>query len=148
MAESFPILMQRVGSALRPCASIDEARIKALSPGKPLRVRVTEPRNVRRFRLYWAMLEKIAENMDPSPAVEVLHDAIKFRLGYTNTIRFASGETVEVVRSISFEKMTEAEYGVFLAAFKDLVATSILPGVNSDVLEAEASEMLGGYGSK
>jgi len=143
MAESFPILMQRVGSALRPCANMDADRIKALSPGKPLRVRVMEPRNIRRHRLYWAMLEKVAENLDPSPPIDVLHDAIKFRLGYTHTIRFASGETVEVVGSIAFDKMSEADFRVFLDRFKDLVATSILPGIDPAAWEQAASEEIG-----
>jgi hypothetical protein len=143
MASDHPILMQRVGSALRPCAALDEDALRAFPAGKPLRVKLTSPRNVRRHRLYWAMLKLIAENLDPSPTVETLHEAIKFRLGYTRTIRFASGEMVEIAASIAFDKMDEPTFGEFLARFKDLLATSILPGVNSDALEQAAAEMLG-----
>ena len=144
MASEYPVMMQRVGSALRPCASLDEDAVRAFPAGKQVRVRITTPRNVGRHRLYWDMLKLIAENLDPSPTKEILHEAVKFRLGYTTPLKFASGEIVEIPGSIAFDKMDEPAFGEFFSRFKDLLATSILPGVNSDVLEAEASEMLGG----
>ena len=136
MAERPAILMQRRGSFLAPMSPLDEAAVAELPAAKALRVRITQPRNVGRFRLYWALLTIVHDNMDRPPPLETLHEAVKLRLGLSTPVRFKSGDVVEVPRSIAFDAMEETEFTTFFESFKDLIHAS-------PAMEKAASELLG-----
>lgn len=143
MADDAPILMRRLGDRLEPCAEMDAINLRAFTGGKPVRVRITQPRNVGRLRLYWALLNKVHENMDNPPPIEKLHEAIKVRLGYVETIRFKGGEVVTLPASIAFDKMEEPEFGKFMERFKAFLTEVVIPGLNRPALEQAAREILG-----
>lgn len=136
MTENAPIFVHRRGSFLAPWAPLDEESIAAFPAGAKLRARLTQPRSVGRHRLYWALLELVRENMDHPPSRETMHEAVKMRLGLTTPVRFRSGETVDVPRSIAFDAMSEGEFAVFLETFKALIRSN-------PALEKAAHEMLG-----
>jgi hypothetical protein len=140
--ERPPVLMHRRGHTLVPHAPMDLAVLEGFDAGRPLRVQITQPRNVGRHRLYWGMLALIRENLEQPVAVETLHEAIKVRLGLTMTVHLRSGPVV-IPGSIAFEKMDEAEFRRFLETFKDLVRREIIPGINRTAFERQAHEMLG-----
>lgn len=142
MADDAPILMKRRGDHLEPCAELDARNLRKFDGGKSLRVRITQPRNVRRLRLYWGLMHKIHENMDNPPPLETLHEAIKVRLGYTETIRFKGGEVVTLPASIAFDKMKEPEFVEFMDRFKRFLCEVVIPGLNSRALEEAAAEIL------
>jgi hypothetical protein len=136
MAEAAPILMRRVGASLRALAPIDEALLLEFPTAKNLRVRITQPRNVGRLRLYFALLRLIADNLDNPPPLETLHLGIKMRLGLTTPVRFAGGKVVDVPRSVAFDAMPEDEFAAFFEAFRDLIRSN-------PQMERAAQEMLG-----
>lgn len=138
-----PMMMRRIGNALVPCSLLDAEFLAERVGAKAVRVQTTQPRSAGRNRLYWAMLKLIAANLDPSPPLPKLHDAVKVRLGYTTEIRFKSGDTVDVADSTAFDAMTEDQHKEFFERFKDLVETTIIPGLDSADLEREARAMLG-----
>lgn len=140
--EKPPIFMYRRGTMLHPQGALDSETVMNLPAGKPLRVRITNPRNVPQHRLYWAMLALVCDNLDQPLQPEALHAWIKIRLGYSITIPTKSG--VEVVPgSIAFDKMGQPEFQAFFRQAVDLVAGQIIPGISKPKLEAEARAMLG-----
>lgn len=139
-----PMMMRRLGNALVPCSLLDAEFLAERVGSKAVRVQTVEPRSGPRNRLYWAMLRLICANLDPSPTDKKLHEAIKYRLGYTTPVKFKSGETVEVVDSTAYDAMTEDEHREFFRRFVDLVETQIIPGIDSAALEREARAMLAG----
>lgn len=141
-AERPHLLMLRRGSMLIPVAPLDSDRLMELPAGKPLKIVATQPRSVPQNRLYWSALQLISDNLEGSPPVEILHDVVKVKLGYTVTVPTKSGPVI-IPGSIAFDKMSQADFRAFFERFKDLVATEIIPGINRAAFEREAHEMLG-----
>lgn len=139
--EEPTILVHRVGSRLIPHAPMDEAFIRAFDASKPLRVRLSQPRNVKRLRFYWALLTLICDNLDQPLAPETLHELVKVRLGYTITVKMRK-RTYEIPGSIAFDKMKEPEFKRFLERFKDFMMTEVIPGTNSAEFERQALEYM------
>lgn len=143
MSDDRPIIMRRQFDRLTPATDMDADALRAFPMNKGLRVRVTQARNVGRLRLYWALLHKVHENMPSPPPIERLHEAVKVRLGYVETIRFKGAPDAVIPASIAFDKMTETEFVEFLERFKAFLTTVVIPGLNAPALEAAAREMLG-----
>jgi hypothetical protein len=141
--ERAPILMARRGPFLAPLAPLDAEQLERFPAGAALKVKITQPRNVGRHRLYWAALQLVRDNMDEPPPLDHLHEAVKVRLGYVRTIRFSNGETARIPDSIAFDKMTEAEHREFFDRFADFVRTTIIPGLNKAAFTAQAEALLG-----
>lgn len=143
MSEQPPIIMYRRGGMLMPHGPMDDELLRSFPADAPLRVRLTQPRNPRAMRFYWALLTIVKENMpEPSPSVEVLHEAIKVLLGYTITVKTPRGDVV-LPGSVSFDKMAEPEFRAYLESFKHLVLTRIIPGLDNEQFERAARDMLG-----
>lgn len=143
MTETPAILMKRVGERLYPCSAMDAEAVRQFDGSKSVRVKITQPRNVQHHRLYWAALQLVRDNMDDPPPLMKLHDAIKVRLGYFSTVTFKDGSVATISDSIAFDKMNQETFRAYFDAFAKLVHEVIVPGLGSDVLEAEANAMLG-----
>ncbi len=143
MTERPAILMRRSGDNLMPCSVMDSEAVREFDSGKAVRVKITQPRNVGQHRLYFAALKLVHENLDDPPSIDKLHDAVKVRLGYCSVMKFKGGGEVTIPDSIAFDRMKQPEFNKFFAAFCRLVHDVIVPGLDSEALEAKAREMLG-----
>ena len=142
MSEKPAIYVHRLGDRLLPEAPLDAELLRDFDAGKRLKCVLTMPRNVDRLRYYFACLTLIMENMDDPPGRQTLHDAIKVRLGFTQTVKGVGGPII-LPASVAFDKMEETEFKDFLAAFKRLLVETIIPGINREAFERAALEMLG-----
>lgn len=142
-SEAPDLLFARVGDRLVPLDGVSAKEIEALPARKPLKVKITQPRSAPRHRLYWAAIELVRENMENPPTRDVLHKAVKIRLGYTHILRFADGSTETVDGSVAFDKMTDAEHAEFFERFAVLVETTLIPGIDRAAFTHEARLMLG-----
>lgn len=122
---------------------MDAEALKAFDAIKTVRVKITQPRNVGQFRLYWAALKLVHDNMEDPPTLDKLHDAVKVRMGYFTTMKFKDGTEATIPDSIAFDRMEQPEFKVFFDKFKALVHEVIVPGLGGETLEREANEMLG-----
>lgn len=104
------------------------------------RIKVSKPRNVKMHRLYWALCGAVAEQLE-RPA-ELISQLIKIRAGHVDVINTVQG-VVEIPKSISFAKMSQAEFNQFFERAIEVVCSDILPGVNSDDLRSRVNDMLG-----
>lgn len=141
--EKPPILMQRRGGFLMPCSPMDAEMVEAFPSGKPLRVRITQPRSLPQHRLYWSMLQKVCENLEQPITTETLHQWIKLRCGVIEPIILRTGEIQEVPGSIAFDQMDQVSFNAFFQRAVDLICEHIIPGLEKPALEREAREMLG-----
>lgn len=136
MTERPPLFVHRRGNFLQPWAPVDEGTLAEYPTATRLRAVLTQPRNLGRLRLYFSLLDLVRHNMDNPPPRETLHDGIKLRLGLTTPVKFATGEIVDVPKSIAFDSMPEEEFAQFFEAFKLLIRAS-------PAMERAAREMLG-----
>lgn len=142
-SERPPILMQRRGAFLVPQAPIDGEMLEAFPAGKTLKVKVTQPRNVKAHRLYFAMLRLVADNLSVPVTTAALHEWVKLKTGVTAAIPLKSGNVDLVPGSIAFDQMDDDEFRSFLESAKTLIVEHLIPGLSKPALEAEARAMLG-----
>jgi len=102
---------------------------------------VVKPRNLGNHRLYWALCQKVAENMDGDYDAEVISDVLKIRTGHVTVVKTAKGECF-IPKSISFSALDQIAFAAFFDKVVRVVCTDVLPGVNSDDLRAEIELML------
>lgn len=143
-SERPPIMVQRRGEFLLPDSPADGARIRELPAGKALKARVTQPRRSSpQLRLYFSLLDVVAENLDQDVSGDDLHEWMKLKLGLVTPIRQRNGEISYVPKSVAFDKMEHAEFTTYFDRVKQLVVEHLIPGLNSEALEREARAMLG-----
>lgn len=137
------LLMARRGPYLAPWGPMDAGGVEVLPHGKPLKVKVTRARSVPQHRLYWSMLNLVADNMDTPVTADALHEWIKLRCGVSIMIPLRSGKIDVVPGSIAFDKMEQTEFQQFFDKAKTLIVEHLIPGLGIAALESEARLMLG-----
>lgn len=141
--ERPPIFMQRRGSFLAPAAPMDGEALEAFPTGKNLRVAITQPRSIKQHRLYFAMLNLVAENMATEVTSDALHEWVKLRCGVSVAIPLKSGAVDLVAGSIAFDKMDQDQFNRFFERAATLIVTHLIPGLGKPALIREANLMLG-----
>ncbi len=143
MTEKPSLYVHRVGERLAPESMFDAELIREYDSLKRMKCVLTMPRNTDRLRFYFACINLIRENIDNPPSKNALHDAIKVRLGYTQTVKGVGGPII-LPASVAFDAMPEDEFKSYLHDFKRLLSETIIPGVNKEAFEKAALEMIGG----
>ena len=110
--ETAPIYVMRFGEGLYGELVQDEKRIALFPQGQRIRVDMRTGRVPSRLKAYWVFLDKVVEATGCAPNAEALHETIKLLTGFTTPV-MVKGMTVLVPRSISFNSMSEEEFGVF-----------------------------------
>jgi hypothetical protein len=111
--ESPTFYMTRKGAALYPEMGIDADLLQRLPSGTRIKVKVSEGRSPPRLRLYWAYLGRVVAATQCAPTSEALHAAVKIGVGLVTPVML-KGWSVNVPRSVSFDKMSETEFSEFL----------------------------------
>ncbi len=138
VAEKPPIKMMKRGRFLAPFSPFDEKLIEEQAGGKPVFVRISQPRNNQRLRLYFAMLRIVCDNLDQNISHDSLHQWVKLKCGIIQPMKMRNGEVVELPGSVAFDKMSEDEFRAFL----DKAMTLFAKIVPANVLEREAKAEL------
>lgn len=143
MSERPPMIMARRGGFLAPWTPADSLQLEKLPTGVALKVRATQPRSLPQHRLYFVMLDLVADNLDQDLTGDDLHEWVKLKVGCVKPIRLRNGDIAEVPASIAFDKMEQAEFQKFFDRAKRLLVEHVIPGIGSEALEHEARLMLG-----
>lgn len=133
---------------LRPCNSIGKEVFSRIKQGDSRWVEITEPRNVRHHKLYWALIDKVHENLDERRAelystTKVLHAALKISAGVYTPFKMPNGEMGLIPGSIKFAQMDQPEFDIFFDKVCDLIHLHFLEGVTSEELKQEIYRMTG-----
>lgn len=137
-------LFRRDISSLRPVNSQADDVMRRLKHGDLVSVDVRKPRNVGMHRLYWALCQLVASNMDGDFSSEVVSDVIKVRTGHVTVVRTKKGE-VFIPKSISFASLDQIQFAEFFDRAIKVVVSDILPGLDSDTLRSEVEAIIGGH---
>lgn len=131
--------------ALRPADQLADEAFAKIPSGQIVFVEVKRPRNVQHHRLFFALMNKVHENLDGNryPTVDDLTAAIKIAAGHRTRIELPNGDVGFIPKSISFHKMGQDEFSAFYDKVCDLIAAHFLPGVEIEALRAEVEQMIG-----
>ena len=121
-----------------PYSAFDRRLIDDLPANVRLKAKITQTRSVPHSSLYWVILGKVVENQSCFPSADVLHEAIKDRLGYSTDYEFPDGYKFKYRGSVAFNKMDQAEYKIYFDKAMDLICSVIIPGLDLDLLMRES----------
>lgn len=103
----------RRGFNLVPQLDFDRSALDSVAEGELVKVEIKQFRNVGRHRAYWATLQDVINACGLDYSAEKLHDLIKLQNGVVDLLTLPSGMTVAIPASISFDKMSEADFQSF-----------------------------------
>ena len=117
------LILERRDNALVPFNAIAAEDMMRLPFGKPLKVRVTQPRSLPQSNFYWVSLSEIVQATDCAPTSKHLHRAIKMETGWTMPV-FDRHKTIisHVPDSISFEQMDQVTFNQYMETAQRFLA--------------------------
>lgn len=138
-----PIILRKSLSGWGPADKASAEALNAMPLGATVRVERAKARSLPQMRLYWSLLQRLAEAgaVKGIEDAETLHLALKLALGVADVVRLPSGRTVPVARSTALDAMPAAEFTDYLERALDLICRDILPGC-PEALVAEVHAMI------
>lgn len=143
MMRERPILLRKSLSGWGPADRASADALAEMPTGAVVRVERAKARSLPQQRLYWGLLQRLAEAgaVKGIDSAEQLHLALKLALGVADAVRLPSGRIVPVARSTALDKMPAAEFSAYLERALDLICRDILPGC-PETLAAEVHAMI------
>lgn len=106
------VWVKRSGLAIAPYDAEGVHEFERLPPGRPMRARITMPRNAKLLALYWSIVARVARGMGKS--TEALDRYLRVAAGHCDIYRTEKYGEVRVPRPINFEECDdEAEFIAF-----------------------------------
>lgn len=127
---------------LRPVDDIGREWL-ARKHGKTVKVEVTEPRNAKQLRLYWALVGMIFPHQSRYATREDLSDALKKAVGYVEEFQCLDGTMITRVKSISYKAMDQSQFQIFMDRVMEVIVTLVIPGLQKSDLRRELEEITG-----
>lgn len=113
--------------------------------GDVVRLDISKPRNPKHHRLVLATIAFLVHNTEAFDTIDQALIAIKVGMGYCDpVIDGSTGKTLWILRSISFDRMSEDEFSTFHADLLKFITARYLKGMTPEQLEEAASLMDGG----
>jgi hypothetical protein len=135
-------------AALVPVDDDGCALLAKLKDGRDVGVTVTQHRNPRHHRLYWAMLKFIRDHTDTFEGkdLKIISTAVKLATGLVDSfVNQNTGETVLVPKSIAFAAMDQMRFNQFFDAACITIANRWMPpGVTPEEVRRELLLMVDG----
>lgn len=125
----LPLLMIRQGTHLVPADQLAEEDVLRLPAGKPVLVEAKRSRSLPHHRLFFGILRKLARSTPTPLSEKALLSWVKVRTGHVETLPLGFGHTYEAPASISFERMSQAEFNEFFDRAMQLILTEVAPGL-------------------
>lgn len=125
--------VRRVGNVLHADGDVSNAELSKLPFGKTLHVEVKQPRRAKHHRLYWEMVNRIADAIGAEP--ENVSDTLKIATGHATVVKTKTHGTLYLPKSISFAAMDQTAFNAFFD--KCLIIIKTEWGIaRSDILES------------
>lgn len=136
-------------TGLVPLDDNDWQQSRRLRQGSDVCCTITQPRNLRFHRKFFALLaitfDNLPERLQQSAGlttIEALLSAIKFDLGHFDVVRIRGHDYIRP-RSISFAQMSQPAFEHFYNAAVALILARYLPGTSPDALHEQVAQFIG-----
>lgn len=128
-------------SGLRAADDSTAKVLRGLALGEVVTVTHRQPRNLKFFRKWWAMVRRVYESCDNWPSAEVLNDLVCIAVGHCDLYVMQDGRPYYKPRSISFAEMDDTSFHQFYERGLDALC-ELAGGIESDALrEAVLQEL-------
>lgn len=141
---SIEIPMRRDGSHLVPADAVAAEMLAEVPTNTGVMVTVKVPRNLRQFRLAWALADIISKSVDWLPDRESSMDWLKIKSRHVRMITDPrSGNVAIVPKSIAFASLDQAGFARLLNRMIYVTTTEIIPGLEESSLRPELEAIVG-----
>ena len=121
-----PPMVVKTPKGIKPVAAYDQEDILSHPMGTEYDLVVRSKRNWLHLKKYWAVLRSVVHNHDQWPTQRHLHMSLKFACKYYDEfLDLNTMELVKVPNSVSFDKMTQAEFEEYYEIAIKLIAEAI-----------------------
>lgn len=136
--------MRREGNRLAPVDPMSEEDLQKVPCKKDVLVTVRSPRNIRQFRMAWALASKIAASCDYLHDSEDGMDWLKLKARHVKYIQDPVTHQMAIIpKSIAFASLKQDDFKRVFDRMIWVVCSEILPGMDEGTLRAEISAMIG-----
>lgn len=136
--EAPPLRMKVLNGTLLPTSAWDQERIDSYRNGSIMNVHITQEKNRKLERKYWAILHRVvAQCPVRQRTAEDLHKAIRLKLGIVDAFWTIDGRLRVEIKSTS--TMEDPEYSAFYEEAMALLQE--ITGVNPETLSAESADV-------
>lgn len=122
-------------------------RLAKVRRGKLLEIETASHRNPKQLRLYWAMMDLIAANVERFTDSKHVSYEIKMNTGHVERRQISIPGLGIVFQewpaSIAIDAMEQAKFAPWFSSAINYVTTNIWPGMPADAIRAELADMLG-----
>ena len=141
---SIEIAMRREGNRLAPVDPMSEEDLQKIPCKNDVLVTVRSPRNIKQFRLAWALASKVAASCDFLHDSEDAMDWLKIKARHVKMLQDPrSGQVAIIPKSIAFASLSQDAFKRVLDRMVYVTITEIVPGLDEGTLRAEISAMVG-----
>lgn len=141
---SIEIPMRREGNHLVPVDQVAAEMLAEVPTTTGVMVTVKVPRNLRQFRLAWALADIVSKSVDFLTDRESAMDWLKIKSRHVRMIHDPlRGTTAIVPKSISFASLDQAGFARVLNRMIYVTTTDIIPGLEESALRAELEKIVG-----
>ena len=150
------LLLKSPAGSLVPMGEEESEALKRIKSGSVVRCNISEMRNGKFFRKYWALLkmafEQASERMQPRehkgvpvlPCFEEFRHDLIILAGYYDVTYKYDGTLRLKAKSLKWSEMNEETFGHLYSATIDVILQKVLPGMDKKDLE-RAVEMTLSY---
>jgi hypothetical protein len=133
-------LFRRTVTGLVPENDYARQKIQGVKIGATVAVGVSRPRNLDHLRLYWLLVDTIAEAIGAES--ENVSDVIKLRVGHVRTVQTKTG-LQHFPKSISFAALDQAEFSAFFDKACAAVCAEFVPHLKTGELRQQIEDLAG-----
>jgi len=105
--------IRKTSDRLVPCGEESVKVFNKLKNDDEIYVEYKPRRNYKFHKKYWALLNAVLINQEHFKTVDNIHEAVKYRAGYYETIFTFNGESFIKTKSISFHTLDNMEFESF-----------------------------------
>jgi hypothetical protein len=136
--------MRREGNHLVPIDQIAADMLGEVPTSTGVMVTIKVPRNLRQFRLAWALADIVSKSCDWLADRESAMDWLKIKSRHVRMIQDPLRGTIAIVpKSISFASLDQAGFARVLNRMIYITTTEIIPGLEEGALRAELEAIVG-----
>lgn len=136
------VWLQRRMNHLVPANAQSEKLLAKLPTDRWVKAKVTNPRNLKHLRKYFALLDAVFPHQTMWPTFNKFRAKFEEALGLGEYHINGRGERYFEPDSISFAAMDQTEFDEFYARAVELILTRIIPNADSADLDREVNEIM------
>ena len=114
-------LVKTLGGVFKPSHDTDYEKFKKLKSEQTYKCKVTQPRNVKFHRKYFALINLVYQNQERYDNADDLRHDLTVASGYYTQRLNLEGEIITEAKSISFSSMKQDDFNSLYSATLDAI---------------------------